>query len=537
MNASTRRRLTALQATLVAALPAALAVALSAAGAQPPAALPPVVVGELTVLEETYRLLDSTAEKIWPGWTGYRDVPFLFEFENRLRVLVGHPNPPAPFQIVPGLAVGGRSVAADRSAVTGVKVKPFLSGGGGPINFGAAADGTPVNTVHISLGSPRAPGGEGAEAAEPPRTEEKVLMYLHELFHCFQRGRIQPRFGNLRFNADADFATWSQIEGFALERAYRAADPAAARERMKEFTVARALKRQSMNDTQRNEESADDVREGTATYATLRALEIIRAGGFKPGRSGADDPYYRGFADADRMIASYAERLLKSAAKHEDPKMKCYDYGCFQCALAERLVPGWQQQVEQGKPMDAILAGAIPIGEGERADVERRLRSDYPFEEARGGALAFTGARDAAYRAIISREGRVYIVDLKPVRQFISTLAPRTGAYVLGLLTLFPAGYPGFTLDAVELSPVKIPCNTDQLYYFRAVDTESNTRSQAYTVAGQRQADGSYADAVVTTPLFTLRAPKLRIVESANRVKIQVLARVKQAPAATGSRP
>ena len=149
MNASTRRRLTA--------LPAALAVALSAAAAQTPAALPPVIVGELTVLEETYRLLDATAEKIWPGWTGYRDVPFFFEFENRLRVLVGHPNPPAPFEIVPGLTVGGRAVAADRSAVTDVKMEPFLSGGGGPISFGAAADGTPVNTVHISLGSPRAP--------------------------------------------------------------------------------------------------------------------------------------------------------------------------------------------------------------------------------------------------------------------------------------------------------------------------------------------------------------------------------------------
>jgi len=177
--------------------------------------------------------------------------------------------------------------------------------------------------------------------------------------------------------------------------------------------------------------------------------------------------------------------------------------------------------------MDAVLAGAVPVAEAERAEIERRLRGDYPFADARRGALAFTGARDAAYRTITSREGRVYIVDLKPVRQFISTLAPRAGAYVLGLLTLFPAGHHGFTLDAVELSPVKIPCNTDQLYYLRAVDTASNTSSQAYTVAGQRQADGTYVDAVVTTPLFTLKAPKLRVVENANRVKIQVLARVK----------
>jgi len=488
--------------------------------------LSPVVVAELKVLEETYRLLDATAQRIWPGWTGYRNLPFLFDFENQLRVLVGHPNPPAPFENVPGLTVGGHGVAADRSKMTAVKVEPYLTAGGGPNNFGATKDGTPVFTVHISLRAPRPAGGDEADAQLPPRTEDKVLTYLHELFHCFQRGRIEPQAGNLRFNADADFATWSQIEGLALERAYRAGDPAVARERVRDFIVARALKRQAMTEMQRREESADDVREGTATYATLRALEIIKTGEFTPSLDPAD-PYYRGFADVDRLIAAYAERLVKAAARHEDPKMKCYDYGCFQCALAERLVPGWQQQVEQGKPMDAVLAAALPMGDAERADVERRLRSDYPYEDVRRGAAAFTGARDAAYRTISARRGRVYIVDLKPVRHFVSTLTPKAGSHRLGLLTLFPAGYPGFTLDGVEMSPVKVPCNTDQLFYVRAVDTEADTRKQAYSVAGTREADGTYVDAVVTTPLFTLKAPKLRVVESGNRVKIQVLARVR----------
>jgi hypothetical protein len=521
MITNTRRRLPAASAALVVLLVAA------PTASQAPPALSPVVVNELKVLEETYRLLDVVAQKIWPGWTGYRDLPFLFEFENQLLVLVGHPNPPAPFEIVPGVTIGGHAVAADRSKMTAVRVEPFLAAGGGPNNFGTTSDGTPVYTVHISLRAPRAAGGEQAEAPEPPRTEEKILVYLHELFHCFQRGRVQPQAGNLQFNADGEFATWSQIEGLALERAYTATDPAAAREHVKEFTLARTLKRQSMTDQQRKEESADDVREGTATYAQLRALEIIKGGGFAPALTHTADPYYRGFADADRMIASYAERLVKSAAKHEDPKMKCYDYGCFECAVAERLVPGWQQQVEQGKPMDAVLAGAVPIAETERADIERRLRTDYPYGDVRRVATAFTDARDTAYRAISSRRGRVYIVDLKPVRQYMDTLTGKKGAYRLGLLTLFPAGYPGFTLDAVEFSPVKVPSNTDQLFYFRAVDTEAAARKQAYTVTGRRQADGTYVDAAVTTPLFTLKAPKVRIIESGNRVKIQVLARVK----------
>jgi hypothetical protein len=521
MTTNARQRLAAVSVTL------ALALAVAPAASQAPAALPPVVVSELKVLEETYLVLDAVAQKVWPGWTGYRELPFLFEFENQLQVLVGHPNPPAPFEVVPGLTIGGHAVAADRSKMSAVKVEPPLIAGGGPNNFGTAADGTPVYTVRINVRSARSAGGVQAEDQQPLRTEEKVLIYLHELFHCFQRGRIEPQFGNLQFNADADYATWSQIEGMALERAYNAADAAAARELVREFTVARALKRQSMTDMQRNEESADDVREGTATYAQLRALEIIKSGGFKPGLTNAEDPYYHAFIEADRIIASYAQRLAKAAARHDDPKMKCYDYGSFQCALAERLVPGWQRQVEQGKAIDAVLAGAIPIADAERAEIERRLRANYPYDDVRRGAGAFTDARDTAYRAISSRQGRVYIVDLKPVRQYMDTLTAKAGAYRLGLLTLFPAGYPGFTLDAVEMSPVKIPSNTDQLFYFRAVDTDVSARKRAFTVTGQRQPDGTYVDAVVTTPLFTLRAPKVRIIETGNRVKIQVLARVK----------
>ena len=521
MTTNSRRRLISASVTLV------LAFAAAPTAGPAPAALSPVVVNELKALEETYRLLDAVAQKVWPEWTGYRDVPFLFEFENQLQVLVGHPNPPATFEVVPGLTIGAHAVAADRSKMSAVKVEPPLIVGGGPNNFGTTVDGTPAYTVRISVRSVRSAGDARTEDQQPPRTEEKVLLYLHELFHCFQRGRIQPRFGNLQFNPDAAFATWSQIEGLALERAYKAADAATAREHIKEFTVARALKRQSMTDLQRNEESADDVREGTATYTQLRALEIIKSGDFKPGLTNAEDPYYHGFAEADRIIASYAQRLAKAAAKHEDPKMKCYDYGSVQCALAERLVPGWQQQVEQGNAIDAVLANAIPVADTERADIERRLRGDYPYEDVRGGATAFTQARDTAYQTISSRQGRVYIVDLKPVRQYVEGLAGMAGAYRLGLLTLFPAGYPGFTLDAVEMSPVQVPCNTDQLFYVRAVDTESRSRKQALTVTGQRQPDGTYVDAVVTTPLFTLKAPKVRIVETGNRVKIQVLARVK----------
>ncbi len=76
------------------------------------------------------------------------------------------------------------------------------------------------------------------------------------------------------------------------------------------------------------------------------------------------------------------------------------------------------------------------------------------------------------------------------------------------------------------MSRVSMPSMSDQGYYVQAVDTEWRSRKRAYSVRGAKQQDGTYINAVVTTPLFTLKAPRLRIKETANRVKIRVLERV-----------
>lgn len=495
--------------------------------------LPPVVATELKALEETYRLLDAVADKAWPGWTGYREIPFLFEFENNLRVLVGHPNPPKPFELIPGLTIGGHTVSADQSRQSALELKRPFTGGGGPIGFGQAADGSSVYTVHISVRGVRPSETPSAESGDTLwGTEEKVLLYLHELFHCYQRGHVEPRFGNLQYNPDTNYALWSQVEGLALERAYREPDSAKARERLKDFVVARALKRASMTADQQSEESADDVREGTATYVMLRALEIVKAGGFQPGLTTAEDPEYRGFANAGRMIDQYVERLVKAAERHEDPKMKCYDYGCFQCAISQRLFPGWQKAVEGGMPMDAVIAKELAVSDAERAGIESRLRTEYPVEKIRASADAFTRPRDEAYQAIANRQGRTYIIGLKPVRAYVDGLVRETGkgdqartSFHLGLLRLYPSGYPGFHLDEVEMSAVSVPMLTDQLYYLRIVDPDWKSRA-AYSVTGTKQPDGSYTNAVVVTPLFTLKAPRLRVRETGQRVRIEVLERV-----------
>jgi hypothetical protein len=223
----------------------------------------------------------------------------------------------------------------------------------------------------------------------------------------------------------------------------------------------------------------------------------------------------------------YFERLRASTRRVEDPKMKCYDYGSFQCLLSERLFPGWQDEVAKGAFIDAALARRLPMDQAERVGIEERLKDRYRTDEIRTRVAATLDPRDAAWKAIQARKGRVYVVDLKAAGQYIDTIFPAKAGYRLGVGRLFPDGSEAVKFNDVELSRVTVPFETAQLYYVRLVDTAPKKGGRGITIAGQKQADGTYVDATVTTPLFTLKAPRVRVIESATRIKVQVLSWVK----------
>lgn len=501
------------------------------ADAQPAArdsgALPPVVLTELKRLEETYRVLDAVAEQIWPGWNDYRQVPFLLEYENGLKILVGHPNPPKEYQLLPDVKIGASRVFADRTTLVAKELVPPLAAGGGPIGFGATADGRPVQVVQMKF----QPAGRLApEEGGIRSTEGQILIYIHELFHCFQRAHIKNRsYGNLRYNADAGYALYSEMEGLALHRAYFEQDPERAKKLLKEFLVARTLKRsEAMSELQRNQESADEFNEGTATYSEVRALEIIRSAGYTAGLSSADDSWYHGFRDTDGILQNYAARLLQTAANVDSPYSKSYTYGCFQALLSQRLFPGWQQSVTGGSGfIDADLAKRLPITDEERSQIQQQLKVNYPGAEIRARNAKYLEARDSAYRRMQSRTGRVYVIDFKATGQYVSSVVPKKGSYTLGIINMYPDGLEPIQFDEVKVSRITAPAEINQLFYIRAIDNSDPKGKGTAKVDGMRQPDGSWKNATVRTPLFTLRAPHVRLSASGNLVKIQVLARVK----------
>lgn len=507
--------------------------------AQSSPALPDYLQIELKRLEETWHILDLYAQQIWPGWTAYREVPFHFKYPNGVRMLVGHPDPMDGYQPVPGLLVGGKQVHLNRQQEIPLPMKlPLSSDGGGPIPLGKVNHVLSVD-LHSAESLPPEPDAAGTRQGDPPPlwlpAEEQILTNIHELFHCFQQGKFQYRYGNLRFNTDTNYALFSEIEGIALEKAFFEPDAATAKAYLLDFLAARFLKRQSMVELEQNQESEDDLGEGTAIYAEALVLNLM-AKGYRPGISQMDDPSFRNFADHKKLLAEKCRRLVQDRERTMEAKRHCYHFGAFQALLLSRFFPGWQEEAAgQGKFMDGLLASRLQAPAWQTEQARQRLEKSYPVTSIQARHQAVIQERDQALASLLARQGRVFIINFKPAREYLN-IKGRGKQYQIGLMNIFPGGIEEIRLRDVLFTGQPSPVLHDQYYYVKWVDTKAAAGEKGYSVTCTRQEGPDvYYGAVVTTAGFTLRAPKVKIRESAGRVKITILEKTGAAKNRTGS--
>ena len=274
-------------------------------------------------------------------------------------------------------------------------------------------------------------------------------------------------------------------------------------------------------------ESGDEVREGTAVYAEVRSLEALGAG-FERRLTAAQDPHYKGFADLGGLLHVYWARLDQRKTQTYS-YLKGYEYGCYQALLLERLFPGWQEAFS-GKAglLDEELAARVGPGAEDESLAPRRFEKVYGLSRVRARHANAVRERDSAYQAIAARRGRSYIVSFKPIRQYVAALVdPGRKKYEVGLMDIFPGGVGTVKADDIEIRFAKVPTELNQLYYFKVVDTDWKTKKTAYTIRYEaKEGEDIYTGVTLTTPLFELKAPRIRLTEEPSRVKIRLLSRV-----------
>lgn len=477
---------------------------------------------EIARLDEVLNILDQHGESIWPGWSTYIDVPCIFEYENNVRLAVGFPDTPQGFELVKGVDIRGKKIYLDRKNEIPVELAWPVSGGGGIRPF-QTVSGKQMPCVHMTMRMTSKPG-KAQEQVEAGISDDQILILIHEFFHVFQgEFYIVPRHGNLRYNPDTNYALYSEIEGEALLRAFDSEDPDEAKKYLKDFVVARKNKYKSMIPLEQIQEKEDDFAEGTARYAEYAAL-LNMAESYTPLLSQKDDPYFKEFQDLKIQFEKRRSDLERDKGDTFGSRSKCYQYGCFQALLLTRFVPGWQKTIPQeNRFLFDILEEYLDLSLEEEREITEKLKIRYDFNALQNKHFSRVSARDQAHDGFFSQKGKVYIINFKPINEFVIPLPHADSElYRKGLRSVYTKGIKEIRIKDVLFEGSSEPCLQDQLFYIKYIDT----KNQGYSIESERQDGDIHYNAVIKTNGFTLKAPAVRIKETDQRVKFSVLSKV-----------
>jgi len=485
--------------------------------------LPEPVKTELNRLDEAYQILDQFSKSVWDSWDDYITYPFLFIFQNGLRVLVGHPAPPSIFVPYPDFTVHRLKVYIDTTKLNNFVIKQPFQCGGGPLSLGTY-NNKPVTTVNIwctSSASSQLPQDSTSNG------ENNILVFIHELMHCTQPKILKFQYGNLRINPDLNIALFADIEGQALVKAYEQTVYETSIPFLKDFCIARSLKVKDLSRSEKNSSACDEFREGEAVYSEITILQNIR-NGFNSSLSIKNDTAYKRFWNPEVYLAKYMKNLKKASGNTLDIYEKNYWFGCFESLLLQRYFPEWQKEIESGKWLDQILFERLNITAADSLNALQRFQDIYHLDSLKAKHGTIISERNDTYNALQRREGKAYIIDFKPISQSLISLVDKSKKkYQLGLINMYPDGLGEISFDKISMSFSPVLSEINQLYYVKLIDINSDKNKNPFKIKYESKDEyGFYYNITITTPLFILKAPKITIIESTNRIKFVIHSRV-----------
>jgi hypothetical protein len=512
---------------------------------------------ELQRLEALYGLLDACAAEIWPGWDNYMDVEVRMVFPDRVRMIVNpHAEPAAGYEILEGATVRGRKVYLDRADEIPMALKPPL-GRGGAAQFGWIF----INLEPLeNVPAPEACRRENYADWEHAQSESQILTYAHELFHEYQttvwpsRKKVAAAVSKMRekkaqapapqgaperqdradllpiYYVPLSYPIYKEIEGRALLAAYGARDDREAVEYLKDAMAARRIRHENMPEEEVVREINGTVGEGTAQYAQVKLAQLARDSGRRDEGAVRGDPYFFGFRFMDEYIRHWTVRQMEASCLDTfDARPFHYSFGMLAGFLCDRLVPGWKKDfLEAGRTFDDILEGFLGLDDREWQDVGNRLKNKYPYDEiaARHGRLI--KERDDAIALVEGRKGKRFVVDWTATKVVFPEIVPRGAVQQHSYRKIFPCGIEKMTFGEVELIGRDTPMDRFWIYLLEWVDTDVAAGEKGYTLTYENKDGDVYQGAVLTTAGFVLKAPELRLDETADEVWIEVLSQVRR---------
>jgi len=353
------------------------------------------------------------------------------------------------------------------------------------------------------------------------------LAFIHELMHCFQPTIVKNFYNSLQINQDLNISLFSDLEGQALAKAYEQPNYESSIPYLKDFCIARSFKLKDLTLDEKGSYECDEFGEGEAVYSEFMIIQNLK-NGFTSCSSIKNDTAYKRFKDPDTYLKFYLNMLKTSSSNTLNIYDKYYWYGCFQAILLQNYFPGWQKEIENGKWLDQILRERLLITYVDSLNSLQRFHNIYHIDSLSIAHGAIISKRNETYEALQDMKGKVYIIDLKPIHQYLLSLVDKSRQnYELGLINMFPFGLGVIRIDKVSISFKPVLSEVNQLYYVKLIDANSKKSKKPYKIKYESKDDkGFFYNVIVTTPLFELKAPKITIIKSTNRTKFVIHSRV-----------
>ena len=350
----------------------------------------------LVSVKEYRHILETIGADIYPGWR-WNTIPLLLYRPNVQDVLLNAPRRPPGFT-----NFTGRTVLPDKTIYA--RNDSTVKDTDGQ-NTSMTLDSMRVLVVADQYSRERqqleANSGRPIMAQwlkewgfiQSPYDEVELL--LHEAFHVHQDRLAPGKAASEQAVAhypllDPGNNALVALETRILRDAVLAKDAAQRRARVEQFLAVRTLRRAGLDTASVSYENLNEFSEGTARYVAFRFDQLgervtpVPEMYLRTGFTG-----YRGVLP--RRLEQAMDNMVKVASFSDDRfgnkfgggpmRFRLYDTGAAQALLLDDVAPDWKQRIfAPGVYLTDLLAAAIPLSPGQRADLVSQAKAEYGYD-------------------------------------------------------------------------------------------------------------------------------------------------------------
>ena len=307
---------------------------------------------DMADIVQARQLLSEYADQVWPGW-GDTLPPFLI-CKDDYDYLVGHPNPPEGFALLPDVVVAGLPVYRKSGHLVPAPAATTWNVAG----VWSVAIPERVEFQRV-IDEQIGPGIINIDRAS------YVQAIIHEAFHAYQMTRIGGQLPDFGLAVDEQQVLESLLavssldsqhaeEGGALLSGLNATTREQALQAAGEFLRIRGARWAGQPADVKAYEQSTEWTEGLARYAEISFMQRIG----QPTESA-----HLGLTEyptPDKVWQSFLQGLSNPSASPDGFRGRYYLLGAGQAFLLDRLMPEWKQQVfSEGVSLDGLLGQAV----------------------------------------------------------------------------------------------------------------------------------------------------------------------------------